>query len=223
MTRGWSVVAALGAALTACAAPMPSITASAPLSPSPPPTAVVQGIELPEPGQPFDEEAILAAMRDSRRPGGVPDELETDAIAAAVAEAIWTIDGEPWTTMATGGSCGPQACTLEVAGADAGSPGEDLWVFEVTPGSEAVEVVSADLRSLPAELVPRLDELTRSLIPTVDVEGLNLTNVRWLPPPDETRFVLSYRSGDEEESSCGADVTVDAAVPAVVSDLTIDC
>lgn len=223
MIRGWPAAAALGAALTACAAPMPSISASAeqPLPPST--TPVVEGLELPEAGKPFDAEAILAAMRDSRRPGGVPDELETEAIAAAVADAIWTIDGEPWSTMSTGGSCGPQTCTLEVAGADADAPGDDLWVFEATPGTGAVEVVSAELRSLPAELVSGLDELTRSLYPPVYGEGLNLTNVRWLPPPDETRFVLSYRSGDEEESSCGADVTVDAAAPGVVSDQTIDC
>ncbi|MDQ4034696.1 MAG: hypothetical protein M3153_02100 [Chloroflexota bacterium] len=227
MTRRWPAVAALGAALTACAAPMPSITASAALSPSPlpspSPTAVVQGVDLPEAGQPFDAEAILAAMRDSRRPGGVPDELETDVIAAAVSEAIWTIDGEPWTMMSTGGSCGPQACTLEVAGAGEDAPGEDLWVFQVTPATGAVEVESAELRSLPAELVSRLDELTRTRFPPVNVEGLNLTNVRWLPPPDETRFVLSYRDGNEERSSCGADVTIDAAVPEVVSDLRVDC
>ncbi len=223
MTRGWPAIAALGAALTACAAPMPSITASAALSPSQSPSAVVEGVELPEAGQPFDAEAILAAMRDSRRPGGVPDELQVEAIAGAVAEAIWTIDGEPWKTVSTGGSCGPQACTLEVAGADANAPGEDLWVFEVVPGSGAVEVVTAELRSMPAELVSRLDELTRTLYPPVEADGLNLTNVRWLPPPDETRFVLSYRSGDEERSSCGADVTVDAVEPGVVSDLSLDC
>ncbi|MGH2402344.1 MAG: hypothetical protein ACRDE6_06500 [Candidatus Limnocylindria bacterium] len=223
MIRGWPAAAALGAALTACVAPMPSITASAEQAPPPSATPVGEALELPEAGKPFDAEAILAAMRDSRRPGGVPDELETEAIAAAVANAIWTIDGEPWSTMSTGGSCGPQTCTLEVAGADADAPGEDLWVFEATPGTGAVEVVSAELRSLPSELVSGLDELTRSLYPPVNADGLSLTNVRWLPPPDETRFVLSYRSGNEEESSCGADVTVDAAVPGVVSDQTIDC
>ncbi|HEX7197446.1 MAG TPA: hypothetical protein VF364_11515, partial [Candidatus Limnocylindria bacterium] len=59
-------------------------------------TASPKAFDLPEAGRPFDAEAILAAMRDSRRPGGVPDEMQTDAIAAAVADAIWTIDGEPW-------------------------------------------------------------------------------------------------------------------------------
>jgi len=49
-----------------------------------------------------------------------------------------------------------------------------------------------------------------------------LTNVRWLPPPDETQFVISYRSGGEE-GSCSADITVDVVVPSVVSDLILDC
>ncbi len=185
-------------------------------------SAGVEGIALPEPGRPFDATAILAAMRDSRRPGGVPDELETDAVAAALAEAIWTIDGEPWTTMSTGGSCGPQTCTLEIAGAATGTHGEDLWVFEVVPDSGDVQVVSTDLRSLPDDLVGHLDELTRSLFHPGTIASLRLTNGRWLPPPDESRFVVSYRSGGEE-SSCGADITVDAVVPSVISDLALDC
>ena len=73
------------------------------------------------------------------------------------------------------------------------------------------------------DLVDRLDGLTRSLFPWVDRDGLGLTSVRWLPPPDETQFVLSYRFGDEERSSCGNDLTVDAVAPGIVSDLTLDC
>jgi hypothetical protein len=124
--------------------------------------------------------------------------------------------------MSSGGSCGPQTCTLEVAGADADATGEDLWVFEVMPGSGVVEVVTAELRALPSDLVRRLDELTRSLYPPV-LDSLDLTSARWLPPPDETQFVLSYRSGDEEGGPCGADITIDAAVPMLVSDLSLDC
>ena len=229
MTRRLTILAALVALLAACADVRPIPSASAPDSPpgeslgGEPSSRTLHGLTLPEPGQPFDAEAILSAMRDSRRPGGVPDELETDAIASSIAEAIWTIDGEPWSTMSAGGSCGPQTCTLEIAGADDDVQGEDLWVFEVTPASAAVEVVTAELRSLPLDLVDRLDGLTRSLFPWVDRDGLGLTSVRWLPPPDETQFVLSYRFGDEERSSCGYDLTVDAVAPGIVSDLTLDC
>jgi hypothetical protein len=177
---------------------------------------------MPEPGRPFDAATLLRAMRDSRRPGGVPDELETDAIASALAKAIWTFGGGAWPTVAAGGSCGPDTCTLEISGADEGAQGDDLWVFAVTPSTGAVQLQSTDLRSLPMDLVARLDELTRSLVPPAILDGLILTNVRWLPPPDDGQFVVSYRSGGEE-GSCGADVTIDAAVPEVVSGSTSDC
>ncbi|HEX2884697.1 MAG TPA: hypothetical protein VHQ42_09000, partial [Candidatus Limnocylindria bacterium] len=47
---------------------------------------------LPGPGQPLDGDGVLAAMRASRRPGGVPDQLETEPIARRIAESVWTID-----------------------------------------------------------------------------------------------------------------------------------
>ena len=221
--------AAIIVALTACAGLGPSISAPSPSASTIPSSggtaaasATPEGLAPPDPGRPFDATTILEAMRDSRRPDGVPDELETDAIAAALAEAIWTIDGEPWTMMSTVGSCGPQACTLEIAGADTGAQGEDLWVFEVPSDSGDVRVVSADLRSVPSDLIAELDTLTRSLFPSGTIAEVPLTNVRWLPPPDETQFVISYRSGGEE-GSCSADITVDVVVPSVVSHLILDC
>jgi hypothetical protein len=209
-------IGALLALLSACADAVPSRSeASAGES--------VAVIPLPAPGQPFSADTLLAAMRDSRRPGGVSDEIATGAVAANLADAIWTIDGQPWTTISAGGSCGPQTCTLEFAGAAAGAVGEDLWVFEVTPDSGQVEVVSAELRSLPADLLARLDAATRASLASDELEGLALTNLRWLPPPDETQFVLSYRSGGEEGGPCGMDVTLDAAVPEIVSTAPVGC
>lgn len=163
-------------------------------------------------------------MRTSRRPGGVPDQVETDAIAAAVAEAIWTYDGEPWTTMAIGGSCGAATCLLEVAGTGSGAAGEDLWVFEVTPSTGAVTVTTAELRSLPDELIGELDELMRNeiLSPANFSPEWALTTVRWLPPPDDGRFVLSYRSGGEE-GSCRADFTIHAPTARLHSELIESC
>jgi len=229
MSRRALALAALVALLTSCAAAVPSPSASDPAPSATPastqssiPSPDAEGLALPEPGRPLDATTLLAAMRDSRRPGGVPDELETDAVASAVAEAIWTFAGEPWATMSAGGSCGPETCTLEISGADDGAQGDDLWVFEVVPSTGAIEVTSADLRSLSPDLIGRLDERTRSLFPSGTFEGLSLTNVRWLPPPDDGRFVLSYRSGGEE-TSCGTDITVDALVPEIVSDLPLDC
>lgn len=222
----WVTLAVLLAACAEVAPPLPTPdptpSASAAARQTTSPSATAEGFALPEPYRPFDAAALLAAMRDSRRPGGVPDELETDAIATALAEAIWTVDGRPWTLLSAGGSCGPNTCTLEISGAAEGVQGDDLWVFEVSPATEEVQPQSTDLRSMPTDLVGRLDELARSLVAPAILDHLILTNVRWLPPPDDGQFVLSYRSGGEE-GSCGADVTIDAVAGDVVSGGSSDC
>jgi hypothetical protein len=222
-------------AATGCAIATPSTTppeatptATATEAAAPSPTdedgthASPAGIALPEPGRPFDAATLLAAMRESRRPGGVPDQIETDAIASALAGAIWTFDGQPWTTTAIGGSCGPQSCTLEIAGVRDGMAGDDLWVFAVSPTTGSVEVVSAELRVLPAEVPAAVDELVRSLDSAGSVEGMLQTSLTWLPPPDEGTFVASYRSGGEE-GSCGVDVTLDADRAVVISAQSRGC
>jgi hypothetical protein len=230
MTRRALAFAACAVLLAACGNDVPSPSASdvAPTATpsatlSAQPSATLISLALPDPGRPYDSGTLLAAMRDSRRPGGVPDALETDAVASALAEAIWTLDGRPWSTMAAGGSCGPETCTLEVSGAAAGAEADDLWVFDVEPGTGAIRVASAELRSLPAGLAADLDVLVRSLVEPDALESLFVTSARWLPPPAEGRFVLSYRSGGEEGGSCGTDLTVDAVVPEIVSDPAIAC
>lgn len=160
----------------------------------------------PGAGRPLDAAAILAAMRASRRPGGVPDELETRQIAERVAEAVWTVDGQPWDTMTVGGACGPQQCSLEVQGSRDGAEGADAWAFNVDPVSGSVDVVEHTLAALPLELVEDLDRLARE---QEALDGLVLASARWLGPEGPERFVLSYRGGNEEES-CSVDVTVDA-------------
>ncbi|MGI8998223.1 MAG: hypothetical protein ACR2GO_00715 [Candidatus Limnocylindria bacterium] len=179
-------------------------------------------MELPNPDRAVDPATLLDAMRTSRRPGGVPDQLESEAIAGTLADMIWTYGGEPWTTMAIGGSCGPQTCTLDVAGTRPGSLGEDLWVFDVTPDDGSVSVASANLAALPSEIVTPLDELARTLFPPDQLDDLILSSVRWLPPPMEQHFTLSYRSGGEE-GSCGAEITLDVATPAVTEKVFFDC
>ena len=227
--RRATLVVALASVLTACGAaptvtrtpdsfassvPTDSATATRTAEPSEP--------ALAAPGRPFDADAILAAMRDSRRPGGVPDELETEAVASALAEEIWTFDGRAWTTMAASGSCAGETCTLELAGTRPGSQGDDLWTFQVRPADGTVTVTMAELRGLPNELLPSLDALARSLVPDEALAGLLLTNARWLPPPDEGQFELAYR-GDGEEGSCIVDVRLDAVAETVVADPSGDC
>lgn len=201
----------------------PSASRSAPLPSEPSPSErVIPGLALPQPGPAFDAATLLDAMRTSRRPGGVPDQLETDQIAATLADTLWTYGGEPWATMAIGGSCGTQTCSLEAAGTRPNSLGEDLWVFEIVPGTGSVTVASADLSAIPIEIVDPLDDLARMLFRPGRLDGLALASVRWLPPPSDGQFVLSYRSGGEE-GSCGADVTIDAVLPEIVEDRLIDC
>ena len=199
-------------ALAACAGAAPDPTATETPLPSTTPSGPVPTAEESEapwsPGAPYDAGAILDAMRESRRPGGVPDVLETEAVAARIADAIWTVDGEPWSSTTIGGSCGPVRCTVEVGGMRRGSIGEDLWVLEVIPGSGEVAVLEANLRSVTPEIGEVVDALARAAEPGIDREGLALASVRWAGPSDEEAFELSYRSGDEE-GSCLVEVRVE--------------
>lgn len=191
---------ALAACLAACSTPSVS------------PTTDASALPAVEPERPYDAEAILDAMRASRRPGGVPDTLETDAIASAVAAQLWTWSGEPWPTLTIGGACGPERCSLDVAGTPPGAAGEDLYQLEVTDG--AVTLLGSQLQGYPPELDSALDAIARDGA-RERLDGLVLQGVRWLPPPDAGRFVLSYRSGGEEGSPA-ADVTVDLATHSIV-------
>jgi hypothetical protein len=159
-------------------------------------------------------------MAASTRPDGVPAELGTAPIAEALADTIWTVDGATWDTFAIGGFCGTTSCTVEVAGTHLGRAGEDLWVLEVEPASARVDVLEADVRSLPTELVEQLDGLARA---SIDLEGMVLGTARWLPPPEDPgRFALSYRSGGEE-GSCRRDLVLDAASGGIVEETAAGC
>ena len=151
-------------------------------------------------------------MRDSRRPGGVPDQLETTPIATAVADQLWTWSGQPWTSISIGGSCGPERCSLDVAGMTAEAAGEDLYQLEIAGG--VVTLVGSQLGGYPPSLESELDAIARSDVGD-RLEGLILQSARWLPPPDLGRFVLAYRSGGEERSPA-LDVTVDLRTGEVV-------
>jgi hypothetical protein len=201
-------------ALAACTEAPPSATASldqpATASASPEPS---QGV-LPSAAQPYDAAALLAAMQNSTRPGGVPGQLETDAIAAAVAQRIWTWDGQPWDIFSVGGACGGSECSLDVAGSADGMAGTDLYSFTVMPGNAAVSLASSDLHGYPAALGAALDEIARAAAGD-EIGDLAFVSARWLPPPDEGRYWLAYRSGGEEGAP-GLDLLLDAATGEIV-------
>jgi hypothetical protein len=165
------------------------------------------GIFLPVPAPAYDADEILAAMRDSRRPGGVPDEIETEDIAAGIAQAVLTLGGDPWDALSIGASCGPEWCTVDVAGTREGQDGADAWILAVTSSGE-VEVVESDLHLLPEGIGSVLDAAARQGEAAEALDDLVLASIRWLPPGEAARFVLAYRAGDEE-GSCERDVLLD--------------
>jgi hypothetical protein len=167
------------------------------------------GGTLASPDRPYVADDLLAAMRDSRRPGGVPDELETDTVAGAVAEMLWTWDGAPWEILAVSGACGPETCSLDVAGATAGG-GTDLYSFGVDAASGAVELLGTDLHGHPPALDAELDAAARAALDAEDLDGLALVGARWLPPPETDRYWLAYRSGGEVGAP-GLEVLIDLA------------
>lgn len=209
--------------------PTPSDATSPTASPSPAPTRSASaeppaaGIPLPTPGIPWDGPTVFEEMARSTRPDGVPEEVRTPDVAAAIAGQIWTVDGAAWDTFAISGFCSASTCTLDLAGAHLGRAGEDLWTLEVDPASTEVEPIVAELRSLPWDLVDELDRLARSLDGEEDLDGMTLATARWLPPPAKPgRFVLSYRSGGEE-GACARDLLLDAAAGVVVERSERDC
>lgn len=180
------------------------------------------GIPLPSPGRPWVGAALLDEMRGSTRPGGVPDAVQTPQLAGSIAEAVWTVDGAEWDTLAIGGFCGPATCTLDLAGTHVGRAGEDLWTLEVDLESGRVEPIVADVRSLPWDLIDALDRQARSL-DDGKLGPMVLSTVRWLPPPAEAgRFVLSYRSGGEE-GSCATEILLDADDGEIVERSATSC
>ena len=201
-------------ALAACGGPGPDATASI----GQPATATTDPSSAAAAGQPYDSAAMLSAMRDSTRPGGVPDELETGAIAAAVAGHVWTWDGQPWETLSVGGACGPAACDLDVAGSTDARAGADLYTFTVDPAGGDVTLQSTDLHGYPAALDAELDQMARAEAGN-ELDDLAFVAARWLPPPDQGRFWLVYRTGGEEGAP-GVDLLLDTATGAILERVT---
>ena len=186
-------------------------------APSPPPTGSGSPVpSRPAAARPYDTAAVLAAMAASRRPGGVPEELETPAVAAQVADAVWTYDGRPYPTLVVGGSCGPSSCTLEVSGQPADAAGADVYVFAVARPSGAVSLTTSDLHGYPSGLDPTIERVARDGVPAGAIGTLAYASASWQLPPRSGWFLAAFRSGGEEGSP-GLDVLVDLPARTVVS------
>jgi hypothetical protein len=207
--RGTLAALAVTLALASCATPVrtgsaaeASSTEAAGRTPQP------SGDALVVPARPYAAATLLTAMRDSRRPGGVPDRLETNAVAESLAAQIWTWNGQPWSTISVGGACGSGSCTLDVAGSRDGAAGADLYSFAVAADRTAT-LVTADLHAYDAALDEVLDRTARAA--TGDqLAGLTYVGASWLPPPDAGIYRLAYRTGGEEGSP-GVDMLLDLA------------
>jgi hypothetical protein len=202
----------LAVALVSCTEGGPT---SSPLVVEPPQPSPAESPSLvPAAGQPYDAAAVLGAMRASTRPGGVPDEIETEPVAAAISEEVWTWAGTRWETVSVGGACGPSECTVELAGSPAGAAGADLYTFAVDPAGGTVTLESTDLHGYPAALDAVLDALAREAAGD-ELDELALVSARWLPPPDAGRYWLAYRTGGEEGAP-GLDLLLDTVTGEVV-------
>lgn len=225
------LLASIGLAACTQVSPSPVPSTPEPTHASAPASAQPSASEAPPPspsaaagpGRPYDAADILEAMRTSPRPDGVPRALQTDAIASAIADEIWTIDGEPWDTFLIGASCGPDTCLVEVVGSRDDAEDDDAWTFGVDSGTGKVTVGATDLRALPSPFIDDLDRLARSLVNEAPIGSMALASVAWLPPADANRFAMSYRTGGEE-GSCGLDIVIDPEERLVVSQQTLgDC
>lgn len=212
MARHLSVWLVLTLALAACSGPSQSSSPSATVEgASVEPTATLEpgDSQAAMPGRPYDAEAVLAGMRDSQRPGGVPHQLETDEIAGVVSRELWTWDGQPWQVLSIGGACGPDSCSLDVAGSRGDTSGADLYSFVVDPASRAVTISTTDLHAYPGGLDVSLKAAARAA-GGESLDGLAFVGASWLPPPHAGRYWLAYRSGGEEGAP-GLDLLIDLA------------
>jgi hypothetical protein len=194
--------------IVACGGP-PFGTASMPSGGAPSRASTGPAPSNSAPGRPYDLASVLAAMRDSQRPGGVPDELQTDAIAQAIGSQLWTWDGQPWLVLSIGGACGPSRCSLDVAGSRDDAVGADLYSFDIDVASGHVSLATSDLHAYPQAVDGQLDQAAKA-VAGAQLAGLTYISAQWLPPPDAGRYWLAYRSGGEEGAP-GLDVLLDLA------------
>ena len=199
----------------------PETTPKAPYT-NPPPTPTLSPIATVAPtghGRPYTPEMMVAELMDV--PYNFPRELQTDFVAAALADRIWTFDGRPYRELSISGSCdegGLGRCDLSVSGLPAFAPNRetnDHYYFSVNVQSAVVIPGASGLEAYPPELGPEVDALVRSLDTERQLQKQGLRGVEWaLPPPDDA-FRLVY--GGDNEGDLMIYVTLDRANRQILS------
>ena len=194
-----------------------------------PPTPILSPIATVAPtghGRPYTAEMIAVELLDV--PDDFPPQLQNELIAAALADRIWTYDGRPYREIWITGSCnepGRTRCDLAVSGLPAFAPTrdwEDAYFFAVDLRSGVIlPTTEPGIRGLPAELVPEIEDLARALDADGRLEGMLLRHVRWLPPPPDDAYVVTF--GDDNEGDTMIFVTLDRANRRILSIETRVC
>jgi len=154
-------------------------------------------------GRPYDGAAVLALMRAQGLPAIDPALLD-EGVAAAVADNLWTYDGQPYRRLIFEGRCEGAGCALGVTGlptfaSDATFADAYRWMIE--PGAAALRTEGGwpSLSGYPHELDPELEAEARALAGG-DLDDLQLSSIRWLPDAEDRLFELQFDDGLDQAS-----------------------
>lgn len=204
------VVAVLAGPVGACSPTSPALPTATPsaaaVKPSytlAPPTPSLSAAGSPATGPPAHpySAADIQGLFVGAGPG-FPAELRTAPTAEALANAIWSFDGQPFRTVWLDGSCESGRCEFSATGLPrfaASVDDVDVYTLVLDQASGIYSEPSRpSLHGFPPQLVDELDTLAKAL----DVQGRfkdkPLLGVEWQIPPPDDAFVLRYGDGNEE-------------------------
>jgi hypothetical protein len=196
-----AMVGVLGAACGSIVnSPPPTPKAPYTLAPPTPPISAVATVAPTEPGQPYVAEDLASYINAA--PVGFPTALRTPAVAEALADRIWTFDGQPYRDLWLAGSCENGACEFSATGVPAFARSADVvdaYFLKVNLGSGLFsDGGRPSLKGLPSELVPRLDAIARAHDAAALLADEALLGATWEIPPPAGTFLLRYGRGLEE-------------------------
>jgi hypothetical protein len=136
----------------------------------------------------------------------VATDLLNSAVAAAIADAIWTWDGQSYDRWWIEAYCA-RTCELVIQGIPASDIAgeEDMYHFhQFDPSRPAQTLELGDYPSLggyPAALDPEIEQLGRALDEGGVLDDLGYFHASWFPPPRSGEFLAFFSDGNEEGGS----------------------